>query len=81
MRLVLVLAIATTFACKSPEEMIMEAATGGNVDIDNGKVTIKGEDGEVVTMDSNKEGGKLTITNEKGEKAKMECSAIHVPSD
>jgi hypothetical protein len=72
MRFALVLVIATTFSCKSPEEMIIEAATGGAVDIENGKVTIKGEDGEVVTMNSDGEGGKVTITNEKGEKATID---------
>jgi hypothetical protein len=72
MRLALALVIATTFACKSPEEMIVEAATGGKVDIEKGKVTIKGEDGEVVTMNSDEEGGKVTITNEKGEKATID---------
>ncbi len=72
MRSVWVLVIATTFACKSPEELIVEAATGGKVDVEDGKVTIEGEDGEVVTMKSDGEGGKVTITNEKGETATID---------
>jgi hypothetical protein len=71
MRALWVVAVAATFACKSPEERIIEAATGGKVDIEKGKITIEGEDGRM-TVKTDDEGGKLTVTNEKGEKATLD---------
>lgn len=82
MRALLVLAVATMFACKSPEERILEAATGGKVDIEDGEVTIEGEDG-TVTLKTHGEGGKVTITTGKGEKATIdgEAGAMRVVSE
>jgi len=77
--------VVSAFACKSPGEAIAEAvaeaaaeaATGGKVDIKDGKITVKGEDGEVATITTDKEGeeGSVRITNNKGETAQFGVGA------
>ena len=69
MRCLSLVVLVVLFACKSPQEMVLEAATGGKVDIKDGKITVKGEDGQTVVVKGDESKGSVTITNDKGETA------------
>ncbi len=70
------LALATLLlgtACQKAGETALSAATGGAVDLKDGKMTITNDKGEkvVVNADGKGEGGKVTITGPKGEQVVM----------
>ncbi len=77
------LVLLAAVGCKSPQDMILEAATGGQVDIKEGKITVKGEDGKTVVVQGNEAQGSLTITDEKGETATIsgKDGSLRVVSD
>jgi hypothetical protein len=75
-RLALVVVVATlagATACQKAGEAALSAATGGALDMKDGKMTITNEKGEkvVVTTDGKGDSGKLEITGPKGEKVVM----------
>lgn len=74
MRALLLMGVVAFVGCKSPSEAIIEAATGGKVDIKEGKVSFQGKDGSVTTVtDDGKGGGRVVVTNDKGETATVDA--------
>jgi hypothetical protein len=66
----LVVLAASASACQKAGEAALSAATGGAVDMKDGKMTVTNDKGEkvVVTAEGQGAGGKLEITGPKGEK-------------